>query len=772
MKKVLLLLLSVAAAIFAVPAQSLEEIINAAKTEEAAKNYSRAIYLYGEVLNTDGSDDATIHNKYRAHSRLRGIYLFNTNDYPEAAKHGLATIDYLESDAGRDVDDANFALMVAYVSQALCYYCLDDSAAFDRYADMAMKHLDTVNSPEQACRAAVMSAMLFRRASRLDLTLEYYKRAVELGRTAKIRHEEVLRNLNNYANTLYALNRYDEAYEAYKEQQRLSLEYYGRDSNEYRWATYVVANIMAYKGDIAGGCVTLREVIHEYISKMRQQLRTFPSDMREALLGEMITIVQNMTPFGYRAGCNDDDFTRDAYEGLLLTKGLLLASERSAQSIITAYGSADDIDRYHRIGDLRRQLSRLESDTERSVGEVMALSDTIRALDAELAAACARYGDISAFAEIGFDDIRRALRPGEVLLDFADYKPDGKPRRYVCYEVRADRQYPHVHHICTGEAIDSLLALERNVPSNIYSGESGNALSQLVAERIAAIADSAAASVIYYVPSGIIHKLALDAIPYGDATLGDRYRCHRLSSARELTLLSADTAITSATLYGGLDYDNDATRDLCEARKLQPLRQSRAEVEDIARCIGADVTLSVYKDADGTAASFEALDGHAPDVLHFSTHGFYYSPADADKPASLKGFNDAMHLSGLVLSGGNVGWLGIQPGEGLLSAADIARCDLRGMRLVSLASCYSGEGDVTPEGIYGLQRAFKKAGVSHIIVSLWQASDVATKCFMTNFYADLITGSKDVSSAFAFARNCVRTKYPDPSYWAGFVLID
>ena len=47
MKKVLLLLLSVAAAIFAAPAQSLEEIINAAKTEEAAKNYSRAISLYG-----------------------------------------------------------------------------------------------------------------------------------------------------------------------------------------------------------------------------------------------------------------------------------------------------------------------------------------------------------------------------------------------------------------------------------------------------------------------------------------------------------------------------------------------------------------------------------------------------------------------------------------------------------------------------------------------------------------------------------------------------
>ena len=179
---------------------------------------------------------------------------------------------------------------------------------------------------------------------------------------------------------------------------------------------------------------------------------------------------------------------------------------------------------------------------------------------------------------------------------------------------------------------------------------------------------------------------------------------------------------------------------------------------------------------EGTEESFLSMHSKSPQLLQIATHGFYYTPERAANVDYLKGYSDAMMLSGIVLSGGNAAWRGKELPDGvlggILTANNIARLDLSGTEMVVLSACQSGQGKATSEGLYGLQRAFKKAGVSHIIVSLWQASDVATKCFMTNFYADLITGSKDVSSAFVFARNCVRTKYPDPSYWAGFVLID
>lgn len=76
------------------------------------------------------------------------------------------------------------------------------------------------------------------------------------------------------------------------------------------------------------------------------------------------------------------------------------------------------------------------------------------------------------------------------------------------------------------------------------------------------------------------------------------------------------------------------------------------------------------------------------------------------------------------------------------------------------------------EGIYGLQRAFKKAGVKTVIMNIWEASDVATQCFMTNFYKDLVSGSKDRHKAFNYARDEVRKQYSSPFYWAGFVMVD
>ena len=126
-----------------------------------------------------------------------------------------------------------------------------------------------------------------------------------------------------------------------------------------------------------------------------------------------------------------------------------------------------------------------------------------------------------------------------------------------------------------------------------------------------------------------------------------------------------------------------------------------------------------------------------------------------------------MSLSGLVMSGGS-----LSSRLGLLTADEVAQCNLSKADIACLASCHSGQGEVTAEGIYGLQRAFKKAGVKTVIMNPWEASDVATQCFMTNFYSDLIYGSKDRHQAFEFARNETRKKYSSPFYWAGFVMVD
>lgn len=269
----------------------------------------------------------------------------------------------------------------------------------------------------------------------------------------------------------------------------------------------------------------------------------------------------------------------------------------------------------------------------------------------------------------------------------------------------------------------------------------------------------------------MFHKLAIEAVPMGDEGAAcDRYDLRRLSSARELLATSRPLSSSTSQLYGGLNYDYGIAEP-ASGKRLKQFPQLLKEVREISRLMGGDNVTLLTGDL-GVKSTFLGMDGHSPDVLHLSTHGYYYAPDDCNLPASLKGYDDAMSLSGLYLTGGNRGFLGLEKGAGMLSAEEISHFDLHNLGLVCLASCHSGQGEVTSEGIYGLQRAFKKAGAGSIVMNLWEASDVATECFMTNFYTDLLTGSRDLRKAFRYARDQVRQKYPSPFYWAGFTMID
>ena len=106
--------------------------------------------------------------------------------------------------------------------------------------------------------------------------------------------------------------------------------------------------------------------------------------------------------------------------------------------------------------------------------------------------------------------------------------------------------------------------------------------------------------------------------------------------------------------------------------------------------------------------------------------------------------------------------------------------DLRDCDLVVLSACETAKGDITSEGVFGLQRAFKMAGVQTIIMSLWKVDDNATQMLMTEFYTNWIEKEQSKREAFKNAQNAVRfavdkygdRMYADPVYWAGFIMLD
>ena len=110
--------------------------------------------------------------------------------------------------------------------------------------------------------------------------------------------------------------------------------------------------------------------------------------------------------------------------------------------------------------------------------------------------------------------------------------------------------------------------------------------------------------------------------------------------------------------------------------------------------------------------------------------------------------------------------------DGILTAKEISLIDLRDADLVVLSACETGKGEITGEGVFGLQRAFKQAGAQSIIMFLWPVNDAATQLLMTEFYRNWTTNHQSKREAFRNAQQTVRSKYPEPYYWAGFIMLD
>jgi CHAT domain-containing protein len=74
-------------------------------------------------------------------------------------------------------------------------------------------------------------------------------------------------------------------------------------------------------------------------------------------------------------------------------------------------------------------------------------------------------------------------------------------------------------------------------------------------------------------------------------------------------------------------------------------------------------------------------------------------------------------------------------------------------------------------GVFGLQRAFKLAGVETLVIILGEVDDRTTSKLMRVFYGEWLSG-KGRCEAFKGARWQMRAEYPDPYYWAAFVMMD
>ncbi|MBR2887668.1 MAG: CHAT domain-containing protein, partial [Bacteroidales bacterium] len=267
--------------------------------------------------------------------------------------------------------------------------------------------------------------------------------------------------------------------------------------------------------------------------------------------------------------------------------------------------------------------------------------------------------------------------------------------------------------------------------------------------------------------------------------LCQKYKMVRVSSTanipevKSLDLKSAKTA----SLYGGIDYKNTSENAVAGNRGIDfaNLPNSANEIKNINTILStANIKTDTLCGTSATEDSFKQLSGHSPDILHVATHGFYLDE-ESQKPfaQSVNTYSQKeapMVLSGLALSGADIKWKGnfedVNSEDGILTAYEISQLDLSNTKLVVLSACETARGKIFPvDGVFGLQRAFKQAGAGAILMSLWKVDDGVTAIFMEHFYKFLFE-TNDRHKALKLAQDEVKMQFPDPYYWAAWVMLD
>lgn len=599
---------------------------------------------------------------------------------------------------------------------------------------------------------------------------------------------------------LFQMGKYDEAEGCYNDFAAFCRYQFGEVSMQYSNALSSLAEVERCRESLEEGKRYYAEAVDIFMKIVREQLCFVSPLERNAFWASFAPKMWAMTRYAMSTGECASQFTEQCYDALLFSKALLLEVDRSMLKEIEAKCSKEEQNVYYEMLNLQGQLKYLTNDYEKNRDRITALYKKISALNQQMVPIASKL-NYTSFLDQNYHDIQKELDKSEVLLDFADYIDENEDHQHVAFVVDNAQRYPKLVKSFTEQEL-KLLLMGRGKEALYMSPLAEKAL-KLFWEPFEK--DVRGKTTVYYVPSGDLHQIAIESIPMPDGSLlGDHYRFVRLTSAREIANVKRGSQVranTTAVLFGGLKYDMDAALMAKEAsaykierpiamnrgnvargnKKFGDLPGTLEEIEKIGDILKRNgVSVRPQTGTKGTEEAFLSLNGQAPGILHVATHGFYYTPEDAKEVTYLNGYNDAMMLSGLILSGANLAWTGktVPSGVlgGVLTANEIATMNLKGTNLVVLSACQTGLGMATPEGLYGLQRAFKKAGVQTIVMSLWGVNDKATKEFMVKFYEELAGSCQwDKRKAFDEAKKHIKNnpEYKgDPYYWAGFVMLD
>lgn len=665
--------------------------------------------------------------------------------------------------------------------------------------EQTRKALETDKQTADYAKALEDVAKADVRLKRFDEAIDYLQQAVDiyesLGDNTKL--QSVLTDLNRAK--VKAGQGYDATIEASaqaaaeaqsrkilaeeRESEPLYKLQYGEDGLEYVRSLGLVAGLTYALEDKDEGVALYEDFLGKYRKALRKSFVLQDEEERQRTWQEETMTLDSLVAhtFGYDSTTMHLSARLNAlaYDVQLLSKGVLLNSSIEFEQVVENYGDQQLKADYDRIKSLNKEIERLQASggTEAGLEQLAQLRQESDRLMLGLMQRCKEMSDFTEYLDYTWQDVQQALGEKDVAIEFAEIKNGVPSSNNVLMALILTKALPAplALPICLRwhaavMAQDSLVYSNDNYGNLVW----GNLLPLL-----------GGFEKVYFSPTAEIANLGIEYLRYQGKPVIDHMEMYRLSSTKELCRAHQPLSLAQVALFGGIDYDaggqtasaqrtkvgersGEETDGVSGSLDFGPLAGTEKEVREIGKLLKSTKAGKgkLYVGAAASEHTLRGLSGDGQlDALHIATHGRYVGTSKTTE-------NEAMQYSMLAFSGVNAPIEDANE-DGFVTAQDIAAMNLRHCGMAVLSACETGLGKLGSDGVFGLQRGFKNAGVHTLLMSINKVNDAATTELMIQFYKALAQGNVSPNAALRQAQRHLRDNgYADPRLWANFIILD
>jgi CHAT domain-containing protein len=608
-------------------------------------------------------------------------------------------------------------------------------------------------------------------------------------------HPDVAASLDLLGDIMQQLNYDKDARQCYEQAFGLRKNMMTATHPSYISSLYNLGMINTKNGSFQNAARLFMEADSAALLHIQQSYSSLSEEAKLIYLHKAETQFNHLPSLLYLHKTDDPAIANRIYANALVLKSMVLFHQQQIYNSIRKSGDDETLQVYNQWRFNKALMGQqLQVPAASRISSFDSLADVTTQIEEQLSRISSSFRNTSFNVGISLNDIQHNLDHGEAAVEFIRFKlfrnnwtdsiiyaalillPEQKNAIFIpLFEERQLKQLLRFSNN-SGEAAVNYLYPPPNKETRVSTE-----LYKLVWQplQISLIG----AHTIYYSPAGLLNKLSFAAIHAGNGKLLlDDYDLRQLLCTRSLALKDEKPVVfSSASIWGNIDYDTDSeamVNDTLNAfastfetnyplRKWNALPYSKTEIENISLILRKK-NIHCKNESQTTAneGTFKKMDGNCASILHIATHGFFL-------PSAIHQSNP-MFRSGLLLAGSNKSWSGTSRQtnreDGVLTAYEISHLDLSNALLVTLSACETALGGIEDnEGVYGLQRGFKMAGVRQVLISLWTVPDKETTELMINFYNNLLL-DHNVNKALQEAQLAMKKKKYPPYYWAAFVL--